>query len=183
MLGFLEENQNEWFERIRPYLLSTNLEVGSGLGHFSKLMESAGIQVTSLDVIKHPEAISLRNFVLYDGKEIPFKDASFEASIAMYVLHHVKERDKLLKEMKRVSSRRIILVEELYHGWFGKLRLMRLDIWVNFKLRQKSDIHWRSYFDSDSFEQEVEQGGWKIVHLDRSPRGGFDEVLCILDRR
>ena len=137
--------------------------------------------MSSLEVAEHPGALPLRDFALYDGRHMPFETGAFEVSIAMYVLHHTPDFRVVLSEMKRVSTKRIILVEELYDGLVGKIRLLLLDIWINYKLRQKSPIHWRSYFSKQAFRSAVEGDGWKIIHLESTSRGGFDEVLCVLE--
>ncbi|MGD0328233.1 MAG: class I SAM-dependent methyltransferase [Minisyncoccia bacterium] len=180
--SFIQQYQKQWFERIHPYLLDTNLNIGSGLGHFSFFAERAGIKIVSLEIIKHPKAVNVKNFILYDGRRMPFDDNAFETSIATYVLHHAFDRKALLEEMRRVTSKRIILVEELYHNFFGKIQLALLDFWVNFRLKQKSPIHWQSFFSSDGFRREVENGKWHISHFEGISKGGFDEVLCVLEK-
>lgn len=178
----IQQYQKQWFEKIRPYLLKNNLNVGSGLGHFSLFAEEEGINMVSLEVAKQPGAVKVNNFVLYDGNRIPFDNDSFETSIAMYVLHHTPDRHTLLNEMRRVSSKRIILVEEIYYGIFGKIRLAILDFWVNFRLNQKSHIHWQSYFDAKYFHADIQNHEWRITHFESTRRIGFDEVLCVLEK-
>jgi SAM-dependent methyltransferase len=178
---FIQRCQRQWFERVRPYLAENNLNVGSGLGYFSRYAEEDGVPMSSLEIAQHPGALPLRDFALYDGRHMPFENGTFDVSIAMYVLHHTPDNRVVLSEMKRVSTKRIILVEELYNGLFGKIRLVVLDIWINFLLRQISPIHWRSYFSKQAFRSAVEGDGWKIIQLESTSRGGFDEVLCVLE--
>src|SRR6516165_5962040 len=100
-VAFIRKAQQDWFDRIRPYLLGANLNVGSGHGFFSRAARQAGVSMTSLDVAA--------------------ADGAVEAAIAMYVLHHTPDPALVLGEMKRVASRRLILVEELYRHLPGKL--------------------------------------------------------------
>lgn len=176
--NFIQRYQRQWFERIRPYLANNNLNVGSGLGYFSRYAEEEGVPIISLEIAQHLGALPLRNFALYDGRHMPFEKDAFEVSIAMYVLHHTPDYRVVLSEMKIVTTKRVILVEELYVSLFGKVRLVLLDLWINFKLRQNSPIHWRSYFRKEAFRSAVEGDGWKLIHLESNPRGGFDEVRC-----
>jgi ubiquinone/menaquinone biosynthesis C-methylase UbiE len=153
------------------------------LGYFSDISRRNHIDITSLEVTRHPGAADVDQLLIYDGVTMPFKDGAFYTSIAMYVLHHTPDRTLVLNEMKRVTKERIILVEELYRGLLGKIRLVLLDVWVNFRLRQKSKIRWHSYFTKERFVAEVESTDWKITKLEATKRLGFDEVLCIVSRR
>lgn len=174
--------QRKWFEKIQPYLLRSNLNVGSGHGFFSQAAQEAKISIISLDVAVPHGVVNQKDLVLYDGKTIPFQDDAFEASVAMYVLHHTPNPESLLKEMKRVSEKRVILVEELYQTFIGKVQLAYLDFSVNFKSGLKSKIYWRSYLNHDRLLHAVEKDGWKLVHVESTARKGFDEILWIIDK-
>ena len=177
---FILQAQQDWFARMRPYLLGVNLNVGSGHGFFTEIARTAGIAMTSLDVAV-PDAAVDRDVVLYDGAAMPFANGAYDASVAMYVLHHTPSPEALLREMRRVSHRRIVLVEELYRHPPGKMRLAILDFLVNFRAGLKSKIYWSSYLNEARLMKAVEQGGWKLVYKDSTPRVGFDEVLWVVD--
>lgn len=174
--------QKEWYKKIKPFLLRTNLNVGSGLGYFSQEAEREGADMTSLEVCVHSDAINRSGILLYDGKVMPFGNAFFETATAMYVLHHTKNPEAVLGEMKRVASKRLILVEELYTSFFGKIVLMLYDFLINLRAHQKSTIHWNSYFNKNRFIKAVENGGWKITSYSASPKFGFDEILCVAEK-
>jgi SAM-dependent methyltransferase len=179
---FIRSAQLEWFDRIRPYLLSENLNVGSGHGFFSRAAREAGIRMTSLEVAAPDGAVDRNELVLYDGEHMPFADGAFDAAIAMYVLHHTRRPAGVLQEMKRVSRKRIVLVEEHYRHLAGKLRLVLLDHSVNARGGLKSDIRWGSYLTRSRLLDLAEQDGWKVVHTESRNRLGFDEVFWIIDR-
>jgi hypothetical protein len=50
-----------------------NLNVGSGLGYFSRYAEEEGLPMSSLEIAEHIGALPLRNFALYDGRHMPFE--------------------------------------------------------------------------------------------------------------
>jgi len=181
-VAFIRAAQRDWFARIRPFLLETNLNVGSGHGFFSAMARSAGVPMTSLEVAVPAGAVDRQEVVLYDGARMPFADGAFDAALAMYVLHHTPDPARVLAEMKRVSRRRIVLVEELYRHLPGKLRLALLDLWVNATGGLKSQIRWGSYLTRARLAALVETGGWKVVHAEARNRMGFDEVLWVVDR-
>jgi SAM-dependent methyltransferase len=181
-VAFIRSAQLDWFDRIRPYLLGAGLNVGSGHGFFSQASRQAGVAMTSLDVAAADGAVDHDELVLYDGRHMPFEDGAFETAIAMYVLHHTPDPAVVLGEMKRVASRRLILVEELYRHFPGKLGLVLLDYAVNARGGLKSKIRWGSYLTRRRLGALAEGDGWTVIHAETTRRPGFDEVLWIVDR-
>lgn len=179
---FIRGAQQDWFDRIRPYLLGTNLNVGSGHGFFSRAARDAGIRMISLEVSVRDVTIDCDELVIYDGEHMPFADGAFDTSIAMYVLHHTSHPAAVLREMKRVSRKRLILVEELYRHLPGKVRLALLDYTVNSKSGLRSPIRWGSYLTRARLVELANAGGWGVAHTESTHRLGFDEDLWIVDR-
>lgn len=95
------------------------LDVGTGCGWNAQyLKEKKNVQVALLDVIDFNQT-DLK-LVLYDGKKIPFPDNSFDAVLLIYVLHHCNKPLEILKEAKRVTKDRIIIMENTFASWFEK---------------------------------------------------------------
>ncbi len=183
-LEHIRSKQEEWLEKIKPFLLQNNVNVGSGFGFFSRAAQQGGFAMTSLEVVAHPKAVNKDDLVLYDGNRMPFADGEFDTATAMYVLHHTTNPLVTLGEMKRVARRRVILVEELYSGFFSKICLVVVDVFLNYVLfGQHSDIHLGSYFSRKKFSEAVQAGGWKIIHYQSNSRFGFDTVLCVVERK
>lgn len=179
---FIRGAQLDWFRRIRPYLAEANLNVGSGHGFFSEAARQAGVAMTSLDVQAPACAVDRDQVVVYDGEHMPFEDGSFDAAIAMYVLHHARRPAGVLGEMKRVARRRVVLVEELYRHLPGKIGLAMLDYAVNTRSGLKSPIRWGSYLTEGRLSELAAASGWQVVHTEASRRPGYDEVLWVVDR-
>ena len=88
------------------------LDFGSGVGtsieHFRKLMPNS--ELTCLDVsfksieIARNQYPDQANFIVFDGKKIPFSENTFDVMFAACVFHHVpiKIHPALLKESLRV---------------------------------------------------------------------------------
>jgi len=84
------------------------LDVGCGIGRTDHVLEcgvgelyGADLSLRSLDAAR---AIApATRFVRYDGRRLPFADASFDAAFAISVLHHVPpaERSRFMAEMLR----------------------------------------------------------------------------------
>lgn len=87
------------------------LEVGFGWGGGAPVLQQVpGIRYEGIEV--SPEAVEQaeRNhgadevrFRRYDGRRIPFDDASFDAVLSSHVLEHVEDPDGYLSEIKRVT--------------------------------------------------------------------------------
>lgn len=91
--------------------------------------------------------------ILYEGDKLPFDDNEFDLSYVIFVLHHISEQKKFLKEIARVS-RRLIIVEEVYdnsiekyltfiHDWIVN-RIESLSVNIPFTFH--SDKEWKVIF-------------------------------------
>jgi ubiquinone/menaquinone biosynthesis C-methylase UbiE len=96
----------------------TILDIGSGDGAIGKLIQDSrsGLKVFGIDTMQRPCSSIL--FQLYDGKQIPFKDNSFDTCMFIDVLHHLPSIKELLEEAKRVSRRYILIKDHLYKNNF-----------------------------------------------------------------
>lgn len=89
------------------------LDIGAGGGWIAKnITISRKAQVTLLDV----ENMNRTNLALkvYDGKNMPFPNASFDDSLLLFVLHHCEDSIRVLAEAVRVSRKRIIVFEDTF---------------------------------------------------------------------
>lgn len=84
------------------------LDLGSGGGWLSRILESQGYDVTGIDI--SPELVSSAkknsnkmDFVIGNSMDLPFKDESFDLVISVGVLHHL-DVDDTLAECKRVLT-------------------------------------------------------------------------------
>jgi SAM-dependent methyltransferase len=78
--------------------------------------------------------------LIYDGQSLPFEDKSIDAAIVIYVLHHCQDIDSVLEEIKRVTKKKIIIVEEVYRGAMDRFLLHFHDTIGNRMLSSKMDI-------------------------------------------
>lgn len=88
------------------------LDFGAGVGysvpHFARFLPTA--RVTCLDVSRQSLALGAEQhgaratFVHFDGRTIPFPDASFDVAFASCVFHHIPavEHAALFRELRRV---------------------------------------------------------------------------------
>jgi len=105
----------------QPYIKkgSKILDLGCGSAIIGKTFQDFfKAEILGIDIVdKRVEKIS---FQIYDGKNIPFPENSFDLVLINYVLHHSQDPIALLKEAKRVSKK-IIIFEDLPEGFFSKI--------------------------------------------------------------
>lgn len=108
----------------------TVLDIGAGSGWIGKeIRKRKAAFVTLLDVVNFNRT-DLK-FVLYDGESMPFEDKSFDTVLLLYVLHHAENPEHVLQEAKRISKKKIIILEDSYTSWFGKIGLCVWDVVTN----------------------------------------------------
>lgn len=85
------------------------LDVGCGIGAFSRLIEPSvgqlhGVDVSADAIARAAHENQRATFVAYDGKTLPYDRDRFDVAFAVCVFHHVarSERTGLALEMKRV---------------------------------------------------------------------------------
>jgi ubiquinone/menaquinone biosynthesis C-methylase UbiE len=88
------------------------LDVGCGNGIFTVRFARAGAKVVGLDyslflLRQNPH----RGLSCGDATALPFADASFDIAFEGNVLHHVPNRENVIREMVRVSRRYVVLLE------------------------------------------------------------------------
>lgn len=88
------------------------LDIGSADGTFTKVIldKSGAKEVIGIDVLKtsvdwsnkHWKKNKKLKFMIGDAHNLKFKDATFDAVVALEVLEHVFHPEKVLREIKRV---------------------------------------------------------------------------------
>ena len=79
------------------------LEIGGGTGQQALDLSNLGFEVTSIDLpaSTYSEA-RIFPIIEYDGKTIPFEDASFDIVFSSNTLEHVRDLEPLHREFRRV---------------------------------------------------------------------------------
>jgi len=149
------------FENFLPQE-SRILDIGGGWGFYDEPLKKRGHHLTVLDVVK--PGIQRCPVVIYSGDRIPFPDQSFDVSMFVTVLHHIKDIDHVVKEALRVTRKQIIIVEDLYNHQLGRWWSILRDQIYNFEFvghpkNFKKKSEWIDFFNSKvltlSFEKEL----------------------------
>jgi len=94
----------------------TMLDVGCGTGHFTRLFAGrAGLRIVGLDPdldwlrFARTNARAGENYISGRAEQLPFADRSFDCTIAVTSLCFVRDQVAALREMVRVTRRRLAL--------------------------------------------------------------------------
>jgi ubiquinone/menaquinone biosynthesis C-methylase UbiE len=124
------------------------LDVGSGICDIAQLLGQAGYALTPLDI--EDFSYTAVRPVIYNGRDMPFADKSFDTALILTVLHHTPDPERIVREAQRVA-RRIIIIEDIYTGTWHKYATFFMDSLLNLEFfghphSNKTDREWRALF-------------------------------------
>jgi SAM-dependent methyltransferase len=90
---------------------ATAIDVATGGGHVARRLREAGLQVVSCD-----PSPGMQPDVICFAEELPFADASFELAATRVAAHHFADVAQAVRELARVASKRVIVVDNLHMG-------------------------------------------------------------------
>lgn len=95
------------------------LDIGAGGGWVGEgLAKEKGAKVTLVDVADlNKTNLSL---TVYDGRNLPFPDGSFDVSLLLFVLHHCEDPLRVLQEAVRAADKRVVIYEDTYASSLGR---------------------------------------------------------------
>lgn len=141
-------------KKIAPFIDEKDhiLDIGTGTGFVIKniIKKKKGIKTSQVDVKFNPLCQSLP-VLIYDGKKLPLLDNSVDTSLLIAVLHHCSKPLAVLDEAIRVSSKRIIIMEDLFEGKIEKWITLVEDSIVNWEFgghphSNKTEEEWLKIF-------------------------------------
>ncbi|MCH7518915.1 MAG: class I SAM-dependent methyltransferase [Candidatus Dadabacteria bacterium] len=138
-------------ERIAEYISLKDkiLDIGTGPGSVCLLMNRRGYNLTPIDVQNRTLSQEIEPEI-YDGKNLPYKNASFDSALILTVLHHTPNPEEILLEAKRVADK-IIIIEDIYTNPIQRYLTYFVDSIVNMEFSghphsNKSDNEWKEVF-------------------------------------
>jgi len=150
-----QDNYSKWlFEKIQPFLGKEILEVGAGLGVFTKLLEEDNRKVMPIDKQSYDNYYCKTKIKIFDITENPKKiDSSFDTIVCMNVLEHIKDDNKALKNMYEYLDNKgsLILIIPAFQFAYGPV--------------DKSNNHYRRYSKKDIISK-MKNAGYKIKNLE-----------------
>jgi SAM-dependent methyltransferase len=174
----------------------TVLDLGSGTGHFSALLErETRLEVITADV--SDMHVAGRPPVLIGDGVLPFEAGRFAAALLLFMLAYPNEPARVLKEAARVTRGPVIIVQTLYSGRLGYAwHRGREFLWtvVAFHISKligyvppgaKFSMRTRRFYTAQALRRDVLAAGLQIrARLDRPVLPGRSLVVAgwILER-
>ena len=183
----MERRSRQLLEHVGSWLPEEGpvLDVGSGTGHLSALMErELGLEVVTTDVTDM-HVMGRPPILIADGV-LPFEEATFPAALLVFMLHYPNDPRGLLEEVARVTRGPVILVQSLHSGRFGYAWLRAREfVWtfVAFHVSKligyvppeaKFTMSARRFYTATALQRDVVAAGLRIRSQRERPvlRGG-----------
>lgn len=118
-------------DRIEGFESERVVEIGCGTGEMAVMLSNRGFAVTGIDssekMLDEARNKSCNSdnprFLKAQAEDMPFGECEFDTAVSSLTFHHMKEKQRSLREMRRVlcPGGRIMLFDMCYEGIFGKL--------------------------------------------------------------
>jgi len=138
----------------------TEIDVAKGGGHVARRLREAGLSVVSCD-----PSPGMRPDVICFAEELPFADRSFELAVTRVAAHHFADVAAAARELGRVASKRVIVVDNLHMGEHTEEAERIRDA---SHVRNYSEPEWRGFLgraglvveEVRTFDFPIELGPW-----------------------
>ena len=107
----LEQVDAALVDFVREHAGGSVLDLGCGVGGYSRVLADGGLEVKALDVV--PEYVERARSTgvdaeVYDGERVPLADGSVDTVILLEVLEHLDDPAAVLREARRVARRNVL---------------------------------------------------------------------------
>lgn len=159
-------------KEVEKYISSDSaiLDIGAGNCNIAETLINDGYKVTAIDV-KDLSLVKNIKPLLYDGNKLPFENGRFDVALLLFVLHHCKEPDKIIREAARVAKK-IIIMEDVFDNVLEKYVTFAIDSLLNQEFfnhphSNKRDLEWKKLFSDLELtveSQKIERWRYLINH-------------------
>lgn len=126
------------------------LDIGAGPCSVCFLLKRMGYDTTAVDIIDLSMVEEIKPDI-YDGKNLPYADKSFDVALILTVLHHTENHRDIIREARRTAER-IIIIEDVYSNLFNKRLMFFADSLLNLEFKghphsNRTDQGWKELFN------------------------------------
>lgn len=108
----LEQVDDSLVEFVADHGGQSLLDLGCGLGGYSKRLAERGFEVVAFDVsaeyVERARALGV-DARHYDGERLPLDDGSVDTVFLLEVIEHLEDPARLLREARRVARRNVLV--------------------------------------------------------------------------
>ena len=87
------------------------IDVATSGGHVARRLREAGLQVVTCD-----PSPGMEPDVICFAEDLPFADGAFELAVTRVAAHHFADVPQAVRELARVASKRVIVVDNVHMG-------------------------------------------------------------------
>jgi SAM-dependent methyltransferase len=147
-------------EFLRPLPRRRLLEIGCGTGHFTRWFRELGFEAVGVDFSTPMLEVATRlspetTYLRADCHHLPFKDDSFEVTVAITALEFVADPMTVIAETMRVSSEAILLA--VLNRWSFRSLSTR----VKACLKRKSSYRGIRFFTAGQLKRMITEAAGK----------------------
>jgi 2-polyprenyl-3-methyl-5-hydroxy-6-metoxy-1,4-benzoquinol methylase len=147
----MEQVDDALVDFVHAHAGRTVLDLGCGLGGYSKRLADLGFEVSAFDVI--PEYVERARELgvdarLYEGERLPLDDDSVDTVILLEVIEHLEDPAALLMEAKRVARQGVLVSTPNCTQSFGR---------VPVEFSHMLDVDHRQFFTEASLAALLDQ--------------------------
>ncbi|HEU4367192.1 MAG TPA: TIGR04283 family arsenosugar biosynthesis glycosyltransferase [Methylomirabilota bacterium] len=114
---------------VAPWIVGRRvLDLGAGEGY---VVAGLGRAVIPCAADVGPFRRARVRYLVYDGRRLPFDDATFDTTLLLLVLHHCDKAEQVLDEAIRVTRHRLLVTESVHRNRLDLFWLRLLDGRVN----------------------------------------------------
>lgn len=124
--------------------LRTAIDVATGGGHVARRLRENGLEVVSCD-----PSPGMRPDVTCFAEDLPFAEASFDLAVTRVAAHHFADVALAVRELARVASKRVVVVDNLYMGEHAEEAERVRD---PSHVRNYDEAEWRAFFAAAGLE-------------------------------
>lgn len=166
------------WKKIESLIGNSHLDIGTRngelLANFPHSIFSVGTDIKNYRQENNP-----MGYVVQPENRLPFKSESFETSSAILSLHHSSNPEDMISELKRVTTKRMMVVEitikSHFHNemldWLG--RIFNLCNGIHSHLSFQTQEHWEKMLGDDQ---------WKIISVQQFGLFISKKTLFILEK-
>ena len=116
------------------------IDVATGGGHVARRLRETGLQVVTCD-----PSPGMEPDVICFAEDLPFAGGSFELAVTRVAAHHFADVRHAVRELARVASKRVIVVDNVHMGHESEEAERIRD---PSHVRNYSESEWRSFLAS-----------------------------------